>query len=177
MLGTPTSVSIRLRPVPVLQPIGPGSVVFGGRGDAEFAPVPPLISVRPLASVDPPSSGLDTEPVAFAVRPLSFVRVAGGPSVQAGLFETLRPRAAELALALGPRAHAVAVGFAVGPAAAVGSAVVEVEAPAAAGPERRRASHPSERRGSALRRRTAARAIFREPFFRDCLSASRFLFV
>lgn len=50
-----------------------------------------------------------------------------GPHVDAGHLEPVVPRTRVRALALGPGAHAVPVGLAVLPAAAVRAAVVEIE--------------------------------------------------
>lgn len=49
------------------------------------------------------------------------------PSIDSGHLESIVPGSAVSTLALGTRTHSVAVGFSIFPAAAVGSAVVEIE--------------------------------------------------
>lgn len=133
-LRWPEPQSLKLTPVPVgldsvavLQPVTPRAFVPGGGVEALAHTVAPLQPVTPLSPVKPPTLGLHTEPVPLALRPVALVRVAAGPRVNADRLEAVAPRTRVLALALGAGADAVPVGFAVRPASAVRSAIVEVE--------------------------------------------------
>lgn len=122
-----TSVTVRLHAVSVLHSVIPCALVPGRRVEALSNSVAALHSVAPLPSVGPPAPGLHTEPVAFPLLPVALVRVPAGPGVNAHCLETVGPRARILTLALGSGAHAVAVGFPVVPASAVGAPIIKVE--------------------------------------------------
>lgn len=72
--------------------------------------------------------------MAFPLHPLTLEAVAAWPGVHSTNLETELPRSAVLPLTLGTCAHPEAVGFAVLPATAVRSTVVEIKPPAAAHP-------------------------------------------
>lgn len=91
----------------------------------------------PLASVNPPSFGLDSQAVPLALGPVAFVGVATGPRVYAHHLEAVVPGARVLALALGAGADAVPVGFAPLPAPAIGASIIEIKPAAAHGALRR----------------------------------------
>lgn len=122
-----TSVTVRLHAISILHSVIPGALVPGRCVEALSDPVAALHSVTPLSSVGPPAPGLHTEPVAFPLLPVALVRVPAGPGVNAHCLETVGPRTRILTLALGSGAHAVAVGFPVVPASAVGAPIIEVE--------------------------------------------------
>lgn len=122
-----TPVPVGLDSVAVLQPVTPRALVPGGGVETLAHTVAPLQPVTPLSPVKPPALGLHTEPVPLALRPVALVRVAAGPRVNADRLEAVAPRTRVFALALGAGADAVPVGFAVRPASAVRSAIVEVK--------------------------------------------------
>ena len=122
-----TSITVRLHAVAILQSVTPGALIPGRCVLALPDPVPAFEPVGPLSPVNPPPFGLYAESMAPALRPVAMEHVPAGPGVHADHFEAVRPGARVLALALGSRAHTVAVGFAVLPASAVCAAIVKVE--------------------------------------------------
>lgn len=95
-------------------------------------------ALHPFAFIDPPLLLLDAEAMSFAATPLTHIEVATRPDVDAAHLIAELPQTGELAHGLGARADAVAVRFAVLPAAAVRAAVFEVEA---TGKHRRHAAY------------------------------------
>lgn len=122
-----SAVSVRFHAVSILQPVVPCALVPGRAVETLAEPVPALEAMGPLAAVTPAPLGLYPQPVALALVPIALVGVAARPGVHSHHLEAVRPGAAVLALALWPRTDAVAVGFAVFPAAAVTPAIIEVE--------------------------------------------------
>jgi len=122
-----SSVGVELYAVSVLQSVGPSALVFGSRGVAQPDAVSAFEAVRPLSAVYPPPLGLHAQAVPLPAHPLALVVVAAGPRVDALHLEPVGPLTRVLALALGPGADAVAVGFPILPIAAIRPAVIKVE--------------------------------------------------
>lgn len=73
----------------------------------------PLTFINPLALV------FNSDAVALALRPCPLIGVPTGPGIDAHHLEAVAPRARVLALALGSRADAVAVGLSLFPPSTV----------------------------------------------------------
>lgn len=83
--------------------------------------------MTPLPAIKPFPLGLNTQPVAFTLRPVALVRVPAGPGVDPDYLKPVGPGPGVLALTLGSRADAVSVGFPVLPSATVSASIVEIE--------------------------------------------------
>lgn len=123
-----TAIRVGLGAIAVLQAVIPRALVFGAAAEAHARAIPAFEAVRPLALVQPVAFGFDAQAVALALSPVTLVRVPAGPGVHPHHFETVIPRAGELALALRSRADAVAVRFAALPATTIRAAVIELKA-------------------------------------------------
>lgn len=122
-----TAVNIGFDPITILQPVAPGAIVSSRCVMALPDPVPTLESVTPLPAIDPLAFILHTEPMSFPLGPVAFVGIPTGPGVHPHYFESMRPGAGVLALALGSGADTVSVGFPILPPSTVSAAVVEVK--------------------------------------------------
>ena len=71
-----TSICICLRPIPILQSISPGALVFSRGGGGLADPVPPLEPLGPLTTVQPPAPWLHTQPMALTILPVTLVETA-----------------------------------------------------------------------------------------------------
>lgn len=125
---TLTAICVGFSAIAVLQAVIPRALVFGTAAETHARAVPAFEAVRPLALVQPVAFGFDAQAVALALSPVTLVCVPAGPSVHPDHFETVIPRAGELALTLRSRADAMAVRFATFPSAAVRAAVIELKA-------------------------------------------------
>lgn len=91
--ATLTSVSVGLGAVAILQAIVPCTLVLGSAAHALPRAIPSLKAMGPLASVNLPSFGLDSQAVPLALGPVAFVGVATGPRVYAHHLEAVVPGA------------------------------------------------------------------------------------
>ena len=71
-----TSICICLRPIPILQSISPGALVFSRGGGGLADPVPPLEPLGPLTTVQPSAPWLHTQPMALTILPVTLVETA-----------------------------------------------------------------------------------------------------
>ena len=122
-----TPIGVEFDSVSVLESVCPSAFVFGSRRVAESDAVTAFESVRPFSPINPPAFGFYAQPVSLSAHPLTLVVVPAGPRIHSLDFEAVGPLAGVLSLSLGPRAHAVAVGFAVLPVAAVSATIVKIK--------------------------------------------------
>ena len=121
-------VSVGLAAVAVLEAVGPRAFVLGAARLADAHAVAALEALRPLALVHEALLFLDAQAVPLAAHPLALICVARRPHVHAWHLVAELPQSRELPHRLGTRANAVAVRFAILPAATVRAAVLKVEA-------------------------------------------------
>ena len=123
-----TSVSVRFSAVALLKSSRPRSFVLGHR---LFWSVPDSIpshrTLRPLATICPPSSTFHPQTVPLPLHPLPCELAPIRPRVHSARLETRLPCAGELALLAGSGADAVPVSATLVRPSAVRPAVVKVE--------------------------------------------------
>lgn len=77
-----TAVGVSFRAVSVLEAVGPGALVLGVAGGALAHAIAALVTLRPLAAVQPAVARLNAQPVPFSVLPLTLVRTPTVTSIK-----------------------------------------------------------------------------------------------